>query len=721
MSDTLESPGARSRKWIRWAAPLCLCLVTLLAFLPAFDARFLNLDDQPGIEHNQKFRGLSPEHLDWMFRTGKMGHYQPLSWVTLAIDHVLWDMDPRGYHATNVLLHVLGSLAVYFLAGRLLRLLRGSFDVEQRASTEERIAALIAALAFAVHPLRVESVAWATERRDVLSGVFFVLAIHAWLRATSGTRPSGVSPGLSLAALATAAGGSILFLSSLDLGQEETLALRGPGAIGLVVGGLLLACSSLLVWRALHWQDKRASVKWIVLALACMFLSLLSKAWGIVLPALLLVLDAWPLRRLEPREEGPGARTIALLLEKLPFVVLAVPFSVLAVWAQASQSTTMMSLAEHGPAQRAAQALYGLGFYAWKMLVPASLVPFHDIPPDLSLLQPRFALAAAAVLALTLVLVLLRRRFPAGLTAWCAYALTVAPVLGLVQSGPQLIADRYSYLSCLPFALLLGGAVLAARRSDSRVLRFAPWVAAMVLALWVALTFRQTARWHDSETLMQYTLEIEPAQPDAHLALAMVRREQAASASEPGKRRELLLDGVKFLEQGRAIRSDPRFESALSGIHMELSEIPGLDANTRARHREQALDLSRQALEIAQASGQPVLPSYFLTYGISLLAAGRPEKALEPLQLYVRAKPRRAPGHAALGEALLAAGRAGEAADELQHALEIDPDPPRTWLLLGQARETQGDRARAIQAYREAQKRAPADSEATLRLRRLGQ
>jgi Flp pilus assembly protein TadD len=458
-----------------------------------------------------------------------------------------------------------------------------------------------------------------------------------------------------------------------------------------------------------------------VLALACMLLSLLAKAWGIVLPALFLVLDAWPLARLELRASGRGTRAVALLFEKLPFVLLAVPFAVLAVWAQASQSTTMMSLAEHTLTQRLAQALYGLGFYPWKTLVPSRLVPFHDIPPDLSLLQPRFALAAVLVLMLTLVLVALRRRFPAGLAAWCAYALTIAPVLGLVQSGPQLVADRYSYLSCIPFALLFGGALLAARRRGPLLRRSAPWVAALVVALWVTLTARQTAFWRDSESLMQHTLTIEPGEPDACLALAMVRRDQAAAAGEPARRRELLLDGVKFLEQGRAGRTDPRFEAGLASVHMDLSEVPGLDASTRASHREQALDFSRQALEIAQASGQPVLPSYLLTYGISLLAAGRPEKALEPLQLYVRAKPRRAPGHAAVGEALLSIGRFANAADELQRALDIEPAAARTWLLLGQAREMQGDRTRAIEAYREAQKRAPGESEASNRLRRLGQ
>jgi hypothetical protein len=101
MTHSLESSASEPRAWQRWAPPLVVCLVAFLAFLPALGAAFLNLDDQPGIEHNQSFRGLDREHLAWMFRTGKMGHYQPLSWLTLALDHALWGMDPRGYHATN--------------------------------------------------------------------------------------------------------------------------------------------------------------------------------------------------------------------------------------------------------------------------------------------------------------------------------------------------------------------------------------------------------------------------------------------------------------------------------------------------------------------------------------------------------------------------------------------------------------------------------------------
>jgi tetratricopeptide (TPR) repeat protein len=141
-------------------------------------------DDQYNIVENPSYRGLGLGQLRWMFTTFHMGHYQPLSWVTLGLDYVLWGEDPRGYHLTNVILHTVNALLVYSLALVLLRRRgRGSFSKK----VPEAFFALLAALLFAVHPLRVESVAWVTERRDVLSSLFLLLAVLFYLHAHRGT------------------------------------------------------------------------------------------------------------------------------------------------------------------------------------------------------------------------------------------------------------------------------------------------------------------------------------------------------------------------------------------------------------------------------------------------------------------------------------------------------------------------------------------------------
>src|SRR5512138_224970 len=140
---------------------------------------------------NPSYRGLSPSHLRWMFTTFHGGHWQPLSWMTLGLDYTLWGMNPLGYHLTNVLLHAVNALLVYRLIAVLVP------GVGARA-------AAVGALLFAIHPLRVESVAWVTERRDVLSGLFLltVLAYVRYVRARDAGQPWGIPFGLSLACFA---------------------------------------------------------------------------------------------------------------------------------------------------------------------------------------------------------------------------------------------------------------------------------------------------------------------------------------------------------------------------------------------------------------------------------------------------------------------------------------------------------------------------------------
>src|SRR6185503_18744630 len=133
-------------------------------------------DDDTNFLFNQNYRGLRLENLRWMF-TDVFGHYMPLTWLTLGLDYALWGIDPRGYHATNLALHGLNAALCYLLFRALLR--RAAPDLDPGRAL---LAASVGALAFSIHPLRVESVAWITERRDLLSGSFFLLTLLAWLR-----------------------------------------------------------------------------------------------------------------------------------------------------------------------------------------------------------------------------------------------------------------------------------------------------------------------------------------------------------------------------------------------------------------------------------------------------------------------------------------------------------------------------------------------------------
>jgi protein O-mannosyl-transferase len=170
--------------------------IVFAAFVPALRGDFVSWDDETNFVLNQRYRGLGPAQLRWMLTTME-GHYMPLTWLSLGFDYVVWGMRPAGYHLTSLVLHALAGAAAYVVALRLFAVAVG--PVPRWAL---RIAAAVSALLFAVHPLRVESVAWITERRDVLCGLFFLLAVALYLRAAAGGPRRVYWASVAMAALA---------------------------------------------------------------------------------------------------------------------------------------------------------------------------------------------------------------------------------------------------------------------------------------------------------------------------------------------------------------------------------------------------------------------------------------------------------------------------------------------------------------------------------------
>src|SRR3989441_10597471 len=170
---------ALTRRWVHWLVPALIALVTFAAFLPALQNQFVNWDDHENFLDNPHYRGLGWTHLRWMWTTHR-GHYIPLTWMTLGLDYLLWDMNPVGYHLTSLLLHAANAVVFFFVVRRILtRALPSPSEHGYALAVSSGVAALV----FAIHPLRVESVVWVTERRDVLSGLFYLVAILLYLRA----------------------------------------------------------------------------------------------------------------------------------------------------------------------------------------------------------------------------------------------------------------------------------------------------------------------------------------------------------------------------------------------------------------------------------------------------------------------------------------------------------------------------------------------------------
>ena len=151
-------------------------------------AGFWDWDDPINFLENPYYRGLGWPQLRWMLTANVMGHWIPVTWLTLGADYVVWGMNPFGYHLTNLLLHAVSAALFYLVSRRLLEL-----AIPAASPGILSLGAAVAALYFAVHPLRVESVAWITERRDLTSGLFFLLAILAYLKAHE--RPPTVATG----------------------------------------------------------------------------------------------------------------------------------------------------------------------------------------------------------------------------------------------------------------------------------------------------------------------------------------------------------------------------------------------------------------------------------------------------------------------------------------------------------------------------------------------
>ena len=447
-----------------------------LAFLPSLRSVWLNWDDWVMVTSNPYIRGFSWENLRWDFTASPTGAYQPLGFLSYTLDYALWGLDARGYHLTNALLHALCAALVFLGARRLLALASPRAAGEPEEALDA--AALFAALVFALHPLRVESVAWISERRDVLCGALWLGALLAYLR----ERESRISK-----------------------------------------GGLFPILS--------------------LFALAC-----LTKGIAVTLPAVLLGLDVWPMRR----------RFSTALIEKIPMFIIGGALGALAIARQAG-ARAAWKWSDHGLAARLAQAAYALVFYARKTVWPAGLLPFYEMRPPIHPLEAKFLACALLVAAAAALLWRGRNKHPAWAAAGAIYAVVLMPVSGLLQAGAQLVADRYSYLAALPFAVLAGAGLRAAlRRPAARP--FASAGAALIIAALAVCSVFQQSYWRDSTALWDRVLAFDATSPTALLN----RGSQAVNAGRVAEAADYF---------SRAMTADPECEPA-QGDPVKLETRP---------------------------------------------------------------------------------------------------------------------------------------------------
>ena len=521
---------------------VCLTLATVTAavYAPVRRFGFVHFDDFNVVVDNPHVApGLTAADVRWALTGFAVGHWEPLTWLSLQADESVWGGRPGPMHVENVVLHAVGSAVLYGM-------LAAATGVAGRS-------AAVAAL-FAVHPMHVESVAWITERRDVLSTPLLLGAVWAFVRYA----------------------------------------------------------------RSGRWV-------WYVGFLALYGLSLASKATGITLPAVLLLWDAWPLGR---------SRWRRLVAEQVLPAVMAVATAALAAAAQVAMGAAS-TLVQVPVGPRLANAIVTPLWYVAKLTWPTGLAAFYPFPPS----RPAWQVIGAAGLLLALTAVAARqwRRRPFLLVGWGWFLIVLLPTSGIVQSGPQATADRYSYVPSIGLTVAAVWTVPASAAAGFGL-------AAVVVALAVAAR-RQVGFWVDTRTLQTRMMDVDGGAAAVHLWLGEAAVEAGDVAGAESNLREAM----------RLDPADPVAPFDLGNLRLRAEHDPA-----------GAIDCYRRTPGPDRADRQA-------NWGVALAQLGRPAEAYDHLRAAEQLDPSAFEPHLDLGTLLLAAGRRPAAAAEFADALRADP------------------------------------------------
>ncbi len=553
-----RAPLATHRPWL--CAGL-LALLAGLAFWPALGNDFVPFDDVTYILKNPPvLQGLNLESVLWAFSTFHGGNWHPLTWLAHMLDISLYGLDPWGHHLSSVLGHLCNTLLLFFA----LRALTGA----------TWRSAAVAAL-FAVHPLRVESVAWISERKDILNTLFWFAAL--WVYAGYARAPS--------------LGRYLLLLLLFGLG-------------------------------------------------------LLAKSMIVTLPLLLLVLDGWPLGRLQNGQGTFTQRLARLLPEKVPLLLMSLALGLTTILSQ-SRGGAVSGLEHAGLGLRFYNALCAYAAYLGKMLWPVDLAILYPYPERI--LFWKAAIAALVLFLLTACCLRLRQRAPYLLTGWLWYLGTLAPVIGILQVGIQSMADRYTYVPLVGiFLALVWGlhALLAPRRWGQPVLVLLLVAAPAVL---LPLTWRQIAVWQDGETLLSHAATVIPDHHEARFHL-----------------------GGFLHTKGEYQRAAPHLEAYVRVYPFEVKPLDLLtDALLKEQRFAEALPFAAQLVRVKPDSGH-----YLGMYGFTLYALGNHPMAVQVLQQSLEKDPGQTGSAVFLGLAFARQGHFEAAAPPLREALDRERENP---------------------------------------------
>jgi tetratricopeptide (TPR) repeat protein len=605
---TRPGPGAPSDSRYR-LAPVAICVslaaIVWFVFGQARGFGFVNFDDDRYVYDNPRITGgLNPASIRWAFTRFHEFNWHPLTTLSHLLDCQWHGLDPRWHHLDNVILHACAAILL-FLA---LRSLTGTLWRS----------AFVAAV-FAVHPLHVESVAWISERKDVLSGAFFALTLWAYGRYAR-TRPG--NPATS--------------------------------------------------------DVKPASNRWFSYAavLLCSALALMSKPTMVTLPFVLLLLDWWPLQRL--RGTAP-AHWLPLVLEKIPIFAMAAAVCVLTLLAQRGAAETG---AKNPLSCLAGNAVISYAVYLGQMLWPANLSALYPFRCEI-VTAWKVAAAAVLLAGISAVACVQWKKRPWLPVGWLWYLGILVPMIGLVQVGIQSHADRYTYLSQIGLYVLVAWTAAEWFARWQLPAWLPAVLSAAVIGALALMARTQASYWHDSLTLWRHAIDCTEANAPAHNNLGIeldrlgrlneaMAEYQKAVEINPAYTEAHSNIGVILEKRGQSAEAIAEYQKALEINPLYVKAMDDLGVALQQEGRlDDAIALYRRTIEIDPSHA----PGHY-NLAIALTLKNRTDEAIAEYEQALEINPRYAEAHINLGIALERNGKRDAASAQYEQALAINPDSP---------------------------------------------
>jgi Tfp pilus assembly protein PilF len=486
------------------------------------DHEFVNYDDNVYITDNaQVQKGLTGKGIIWAFTTSHTGNWHPLTWISHMVDCELHGLNPKGHHLTNVLLHMANAILLFVV-------LRWMTGAVWRSG-------LVAAL-FALHPLHVESVAWAAERKDVLSALFWLLTMLAYVHYVH--RPGG----------------------------KRYLLILVPFSLGLMAKPMLVTLPFILLlldyWPLNRFQQRATTD------------SVVDQPLGF-------------------KSSGDGKPPILkAVMEKAVLFVMSLLSCFVTLVAQ--QKAGAVSTLEVVPFTiRISNALVSFVAYMGKMFWPLDLAVFYPHPgSELQIWKP--AAAGLFLLIISAVALWITHRYRYVLVGWLWYLGTLVPVIGLVQVGEQAMADRYTYVPLIGlFIVVVWGFADLVKGWRSRRWVVSVTAAVMLLAL-MAGSWLQVGYWKDSIKLFKHALDVTSNNYVAHYALGNALASQGDLVGSVSHYNKALKIKPKFAEAHNNLGNALALQGNLTGAITHYTEALKINPDHAEAHRNLAVGLDRQ-------------------------------------------------------------------------------------------------------------------------------